>query len=298
MTSITPFLWFDHDAEEAAKFYTSIFPDSHIDPGSSGAGDNPSMREGEVMTVDFTLGGRQFIALNGGPDFHFTEAISIGSTARIRPRSTTTGTPDSERRRAEHVRLAQGPVRYVVAGRPEATDGDVSTSPDRDGARRAMEAMLKMQRLDVAKLKPRSREPGRRSLTLSHSGRLLPRGAGPRLSALAVSPVDRHGADPSGHAAMQTLLPARSARIQWPCSRDSCTTRPPAAMAASARAAACSRARDTSRCIACRSGFSASSSCIQTVELWPKRVDAVVVAHRVVAENRSPEAEVDLVRLR
>jgi predicted 3-demethylubiquinone-9 3-methyltransferase (glyoxalase superfamily) len=73
---ITPFLWFDHEAEEAARFYTSIFPNSKVvkvvryseaGPGTAGS----------VMTVEFQLQGQSFVALNGGPHFKFTEAISF-----------------------------------------------------------------------------------------------------------------------------------------------------------------------------------------------------------------------------
>jgi predicted 3-demethylubiquinone-9 3-methyltransferase (glyoxalase superfamily) len=73
---ITPFLWFDHQAEEAAKFYTSIFPNSRITAlthyGEGGPG-----AKGSVMTVGFELDGQVFTALNGGPHFKFTEAISL-----------------------------------------------------------------------------------------------------------------------------------------------------------------------------------------------------------------------------
>src|SRR5579863_580664 len=73
---ITPFLWFDHQAEEAANFYASIFPNSKVLKvvryGSAGPG--PA---GSVMTVEFQLEGQTFVALNGGPHFKFTEAISF-----------------------------------------------------------------------------------------------------------------------------------------------------------------------------------------------------------------------------
>src|SRR5579864_4271305 len=73
---ITPFLWFDHQAEDAARFYTSIFPNSKIVKvvryGESGPG--PA---GSAMTVEFQLEGQTFVALNGGPIFKFTEAISF-----------------------------------------------------------------------------------------------------------------------------------------------------------------------------------------------------------------------------
>jgi predicted 3-demethylubiquinone-9 3-methyltransferase (glyoxalase superfamily) len=76
MPKITPFLWFDSQAEEAANFYVSIFKNSKIlkidRDGNSGPGP-----EGRVMTVEFQLDGQGFIALNGGPHFKFTEAISF-----------------------------------------------------------------------------------------------------------------------------------------------------------------------------------------------------------------------------
>ncbi len=73
---ITPFLWFDHQAEEAAKFYTSIFRNSKIGKivRNSAAAPGPS---GAVLTVEFTLDGQEFTALNGGPNFPFTEAVSF-----------------------------------------------------------------------------------------------------------------------------------------------------------------------------------------------------------------------------
>lgn len=77
---ITPFLWFDHQAEEAANFYTSIFKNSRIrdsaryDEAASRASGRP---KGSVMTVAFELDGQEFTALNGGPMFKFTEAISL-----------------------------------------------------------------------------------------------------------------------------------------------------------------------------------------------------------------------------
>ena len=76
MKKITPFLWFDKDAEEAAKFYVSVFPNSKIGTvaryGEAGPGES-----GSVMTVEFELNGLRFVALNGGPEFKFTEAVSF-----------------------------------------------------------------------------------------------------------------------------------------------------------------------------------------------------------------------------
>jgi predicted 3-demethylubiquinone-9 3-methyltransferase (glyoxalase superfamily) len=76
MQRITPFLWFDKEAEQAAKFYTSIFKNSKI-KGISRYGDSGPGPKGSVMVVNFMLDGEEFIALNGGPQFKFTEAISF-----------------------------------------------------------------------------------------------------------------------------------------------------------------------------------------------------------------------------
>ncbi len=85
MHSITPCLWFDHQAEEAAKFYVSIFKDSKIghitrygEAGAQAAG----RPKGSVMTVTFELNGQEYVALNGGPVFKFTEAVSFMVTCR------------------------------------------------------------------------------------------------------------------------------------------------------------------------------------------------------------------------
>ena len=76
MQKITPFLWFDTEGEDAAEFYVSVFPNSRIvDVQHYGeAGPRPA---GSVMTVEFELEGQRFVALNGGPDFTFNEAISF-----------------------------------------------------------------------------------------------------------------------------------------------------------------------------------------------------------------------------
>ena len=76
MKQITPFLWFDKEAEQAANFYVSVFPNSKLGSiaryGEAGPGE-----AGTVMTVDFELNGQRFVALNGGPEFKFTEAVSF-----------------------------------------------------------------------------------------------------------------------------------------------------------------------------------------------------------------------------
>jgi predicted 3-demethylubiquinone-9 3-methyltransferase (glyoxalase superfamily) len=77
MQRITPFLWFDGQAEEAANFYCSVFKNSKVNEITHYTGEEPSGKKGEVMTVSFELNGEEFVALNGGPQFKFTEAVSF-----------------------------------------------------------------------------------------------------------------------------------------------------------------------------------------------------------------------------
>lgn len=74
---IIPCLWFDKQAEEAARFYVSLLPDSRIDEVQTAPGDYPSGKAGDVLLVEFTLAGQRYTALNGGPYFNFNEAISL-----------------------------------------------------------------------------------------------------------------------------------------------------------------------------------------------------------------------------
>jgi len=153
MPKITPCLWFDGDAEEAAAFYTSVFPDSRIDKVVRAAADTPSGPEGAVLTVEFTLDGAPFIGLNGGDDFTFSEAISFDIDCQ-----------DQAEVDRYWEALVQGGGEHSVCGWLKDRFGvswqvvprqlnEMLDSPDRDGARRAMEAMLKMEKLDVAKLR-------------------------------------------------------------------------------------------------------------------------------------------------
>ncbi|MEY2561590.1 MAG: hypothetical protein QOG51_2005 [Verrucomicrobiota bacterium] len=77
MQRITPFLWFDNQAEEAANFYVSVFKNSKVKQITHYTGEEPADRKGQVMTVSFELNGEEFTALNGGPQFKFTEAVSF-----------------------------------------------------------------------------------------------------------------------------------------------------------------------------------------------------------------------------
>ena len=153
MSKITPCLWFDGQAEEAAAFYTSLFRDSRIDKVHRSAADNPSTPAGAVLTVDFTVAGQPFIGLNGGPDFAFNEAISLSIDCEDQ---------------AEVDRLwdalIEGGGEHGVCGWLKDRFGvswqviprqlqEMLDSSDRDAAGRAMEAMLQMEKIDVAKLR-------------------------------------------------------------------------------------------------------------------------------------------------
>jgi len=149
---ISTCLWFDGNAEEAARFYTSIFPNSRIDSVDPSPGETPSGPEGSIITVNFTLGGRSFIGLNGGPEFTFTEAISLSIDCD----------DQAEVDRYWDALLADG-GEPSVCGWLKDRFGlswqvvprqliEMYSSTDRAAARRAMEAMLKMTKLDVAEL--------------------------------------------------------------------------------------------------------------------------------------------------
>jgi predicted 3-demethylubiquinone-9 3-methyltransferase (glyoxalase superfamily) len=77
MTDIAPCLWFDRQGEEAANYYVSLLPDSRIDKVMRAATHYPNGKKGDALLVEFTLCGRSYQALNGGPHFHFTEAVSL-----------------------------------------------------------------------------------------------------------------------------------------------------------------------------------------------------------------------------
>ena len=152
MDKITPCLWFDGQAEEAARFYTSLFPNSRIDAINRSPADNPSGAKDSVITVDFTLAGRSYMALNGGPEFKFNEAISLSIDCE----------GQAEVDRYWDALIADG-GEHSVCGWLKDRFGlswqvvprrlvEMYASPDRAGAERAMKAMLEMTKLDVAEL--------------------------------------------------------------------------------------------------------------------------------------------------
>jgi predicted 3-demethylubiquinone-9 3-methyltransferase (glyoxalase superfamily) len=153
MTTITPCLWFDSNAEEAARLYTSLFPNSRIDKVTRTPADTPSGPEGSVLTVDFTLAGQKFIGLNGGPEFRFNESVSFSidceDQAEIDRYWDALIAGGGEASQCGWLKDRFGLSWQVIPKQlPQFLDG-----PDREGAKRAMEALLQMAKLDVAKLR-------------------------------------------------------------------------------------------------------------------------------------------------
>jgi predicted 3-demethylubiquinone-9 3-methyltransferase (glyoxalase superfamily) len=153
MSKIDPCLWFDGNAVEAAEFYTSIFPDSRIDDISRAPGDNPSTAAGEVLLVTFTLAGTRFIGINGGPQFPFTEAVSFQIDCQDQIEVDRYWNALAEDG-GEHGQCGWLKDRFGLSWQVVPREmGNYLGGPDTEGAARAMQAMLQMQKLDVAKLR-------------------------------------------------------------------------------------------------------------------------------------------------
>jgi predicted 3-demethylubiquinone-9 3-methyltransferase (glyoxalase superfamily) len=149
---ITPCLWFDHNAEEAANFYASLLPDSRVGKITRSPADNPSGPAGMVLTVEFTVAGQEFVGLNGGPEFPFTEAVSFMIHCE----------DQAEVDRLWDALIADG-GKPVQCGWLRDRFGlswqivpkrmlELLDDPDPDKAKRAMEAMLKMVKIDIAEV--------------------------------------------------------------------------------------------------------------------------------------------------
>jgi predicted 3-demethylubiquinone-9 3-methyltransferase (glyoxalase superfamily) len=156
MGKITPFLWFDTQAEEAARFYASVFPNSKVGTishyGEAGPG-----TPGSVMTVEFELDGLEFTALNGGPEFRFTEAISFQVGCETQDevdRYWSTLSEGGEEGPCGWLKDRFGLSWQIV---PTVLPR-LLEDPDRDKAQRAMAAMLKMRKLDIAELERAAEE--------------------------------------------------------------------------------------------------------------------------------------------
>ena len=151
MQKITPCLWFDTQAEEAARFYTSIFKNSSIGEISYYGPDTPGP-EGTVLTVAFKLEGQDFTALNGGPVFKFTPAISLLVDCKSQEEVDRLwdgllaggGQPDQ----CGWLTDRYGVSWQIVPG----VMGELMSDPDPVKVNRVMQAMLKMVKIDIAEL--------------------------------------------------------------------------------------------------------------------------------------------------
>jgi predicted 3-demethylubiquinone-9 3-methyltransferase (glyoxalase superfamily) len=156
MQKITPFLWFNDQAEEAMNFYTSIFKNSKI--GSiSRYGEGGPGQPGSVMTATFELDGQEFMALNGGPLFTFTEAISFFVNCETQAEVDelwTKLTEGGEESQCGWLKDKYGLSWQIV---PTAL-GELLNDPDAEKAGRVMNAMLQMKKIDIAGLKAASEQ--------------------------------------------------------------------------------------------------------------------------------------------
>src|SRR6185295_5376129 len=153
MQRITPFLWFDNQAEEAAKFYTSIFKKSKIGKisrYSEAAAAASGQKKGTVMTIAFKLDGQEFIAINGGPHFKFTEAVSLVVNCKTQKevdwywKKLTEGGAESQCGWLKDKFGFSWQVTPAIIGK---LISDPATS------QRVMEAVLRMKKPDIAVLK-------------------------------------------------------------------------------------------------------------------------------------------------
>jgi predicted 3-demethylubiquinone-9 3-methyltransferase (glyoxalase superfamily) len=152
MQKITPFLWFDNQAEEAMNFYTSIFKNSKVRTVSryGDAGPGP---KGTVMVAKFELEGQEFMVLNGGPRFKFTQAISFVVNCASQQEVDELwekllaggGAEDA----CGWLRDKYGLSWQII---PTAL-GEMMSDPDKQKAGRAMQAMLKMKKIDIAEMR-------------------------------------------------------------------------------------------------------------------------------------------------
>jgi predicted 3-demethylubiquinone-9 3-methyltransferase (glyoxalase superfamily) len=147
MPDITPWLWFDTEGEEAAEFYTSVFPNSRIvDVARYGSGG--PRPEGTVMTVSFELEGQKLVALNGGPDFTFNEAVSFEVRCETQEEVDTYWGKLSEGGEEGPCGWLKDKFGLSWQVVPQALY-DLLSDPDQEKSQRVMNAMLQMKKIEI-----------------------------------------------------------------------------------------------------------------------------------------------------
>ena len=153
MQNVVPFLWFAKEAAEAARFYASVFPDSHVDSATPMNADSPSGPAGSVTVVHFTLFGQKFMAMSAGPHHEFNDAISFmvncTSQAEIDRYWNAILEGGGKEQACGWITDKYG-VRWQIT--PTALN-EMMSSPDRTKAKRVAEEMMKQVKFDIAKLK-------------------------------------------------------------------------------------------------------------------------------------------------
>jgi predicted 3-demethylubiquinone-9 3-methyltransferase (glyoxalase superfamily) len=153
---VIPCLWFDKQAEDAVNFYVSLLPDSRVDAVIRSPGDYPSGQAGDVLLVEFTLGGSRYTALNGGPHFKFNEAVSLQidceDQAEVdRLTEALSAVPEAEQ--CGWVKDRYGLSWQIV---PYAMNR-LLADPDEGVRKRVFSAMMQMKRLNIAELERAAR---------------------------------------------------------------------------------------------------------------------------------------------
>ncbi len=149
---IFPFLWYTKDAEEAARLYASLFPDSHVDHVSAMLSDSPSGPGGSVKVVDFTLFGQRFQAMSAGPHHDFNDAISLVVTCADQAeldRYWDGLLEGGGKAQACGWLIDRFGVRWQII---PAKLGELMSDPDRTRSRRVSDALMKMVKIDLATL--------------------------------------------------------------------------------------------------------------------------------------------------
>ena len=151
MPKIAPCLWFDDQGEEAAKFYTSVFPNSRITEVQHYPEDGPGVAAGAVSTVSFSLDGQDYVALNGGPAFTFSEAVSLQVHCGTQQEVDDYWAKLSDG--GEESACGWLKDRYGLSWQiiPTALL-ELTADPDRARAARVFAAMLQMKKIDIAEL--------------------------------------------------------------------------------------------------------------------------------------------------